>query len=144
MHTFHNDNYAPQYGIVFDKFSLQYQCIIIGVIHFILFCQKSLTLLLKFSRIGIFVTFIYGVFLIYALCDNFINNGIGEYLDDYKLFTKDVGQVSGSFSICFFMHSYICQITANNKKWSNNVKDTSNNNKIFLLKYQKLFLLKIH
>ncbi|EWS72541.1 transmembrane amino acid transporter protein (macronuclear) [Tetrahymena thermophila SB210] len=124
MHKCGTENYGSSKEIVFDKFSIQYQAMILFVPVFLLCSLKELNFIVKLGRIGVTSIFAYGIFLLYCFIENISDGNVSEYWDEQmSLFSKNIVGVAGPFSFAFFVHTIVSQITATNINFKENPRN---------------------
>lgn len=56
--------------LTFDQYSMQWQCLVLSIPVFAMFCKKDIKIFIKLGRIGIVALISYGMFLIYLFGNN--------------------------------------------------------------------------
>ncbi|CAK74835.1 unnamed protein product (macronuclear) [Paramecium tetraurelia] len=115
-------NYAmPSDGITFDKFSIQWQAIIIFLPLASMLLLKDITKIIKFAHYGVVAIICYCIFIIYIFSANMIN--INEFKGDITWFTWNFIQPAGQFAFGFMVHNSVGQLIKNNANKANNSRD---------------------
>ena len=116
----------------FDKFSLFYCALIVGLLVFPLTILKEMDFLVKFNSYGIYFVSSLLIFVIYngirtIVKDNFHfeykENVEGSKDRNLFLFGENIGILAGTLSLGLFCHSVILNLLKSNKIQENNQRD---------------------
>lgn len=76
------------------------------------------------AKYGVIAIIAYFLFIFYIFFQNVSKAGFQEKWEtQMKYFTTDFGDIAGTFSLAFFLHNCVCQITASNQNPDKNERD---------------------
>lgn len=116
----------------FDKFSLFYCALIVGLLVFPLTILKEMDFLVKFNSYGIYFVSSLLIFVIYNGIRTISNDNFHfEYKENVEgskdrnlfLFGENIGILAGTLSLGLFCHSVILNLLKSNKIQENNQRD---------------------
>ncbi len=82
--------------------------------------MRELSPLIRLAKYGVIAIMVYGLFIIYIFFKNVTSSGFSDRWGQMHMFTSDFSGVAGNFSLAFFLHNCVCQVTSNNLKQENN------------------------
>ena len=128
-----SENVAGLKEITFKKFSMQYMGFILFVLCGYLYSLKDIKKILVINDKGIYMIFLYCIFVIYlgisALVNEeitFVTTGeIGKANEGLELilFNTDLTELVGVFSVAYMVHNAVCGMMKSNKNSENNTRD---------------------
>lgn len=119
------ENTSDIHIISFDKFSIQYACLISGFLSYIIISIKDISYIVKLGHYGAFSIYCYAIFIFCYGFKNIINNEEFK-MNDIKWmpdeFTK-VFSLPGTFAFSYCLHNAVLPIMKHNKIQENNIRD---------------------
>ncbi|CAK62184.1 unnamed protein product (macronuclear) [Paramecium tetraurelia] len=108
---------------VFNKFSIQWQALIVFLPLSTLLLIKDITTIVKIAHYGVIALFAYGIFIIYIFIVNLASEDISQKFEQITLWSWEFSQPAGQFALAFMIHNAIGQLIKNNEKRDNNSRD---------------------
>ena len=107
----------PITDMVFDSWSVQYQCLSLAVPVLLLLQQRDLALLIRLGQFGAVAVLAYVAFIVYLFARAIAQAETRERLaSGQDLFSADLSSVAGTFALSFLVHNTVCQILAQSGK----------------------------
>lgn len=106
-YTDYADPNSPK--LIWNQYSMQWQCLILALPVFGMFCKKDIRIFIKLGKIGIIALISYGLFLVYLFGDNLFSGMLKKQVDDghVRLFSSDFSLIVGNLALAFFCHNYM-------------------------------------
>ena len=104
------ENYAEKSENRYDIYSFQINAWIFLIPCYLSCFIKKINFIATLSKIGIYVLCLYVIFLVYILLDNYLYGELYKNLNKISYFTSNITEVSGAFSMAFFIHPSICSL----------------------------------
>ena len=104
----------------YDIYSFQINAWLLMIPCYLSCFLKKIAFIANLAQIGIYVLCAYILFLFYVFFDNLA--GFWENCEKINYFTMNVTEVSGAFSLAFFIHAAICPLVKNIAKKEESTK----------------------
>ncbi|KRX11065.1 hypothetical protein PPERSA_05174 [Pseudocohnilembus persalinus] len=122
--SFYVDPAIAEKTFTFNQFSEQYVILItffaiLAMIQFI----KDLSILVKIANVGVLAIYSYIIFIFYVFIDNIVSGGISDGEQGVLLFGTNIGNLAGTASLAFTIHTSFGNMIKCNKNQKNNVRD---------------------
>lgn len=121
------DKTAEIQTINFDTFSIQYACLIAGVLSYIIISIKDVSKIVKLGQYGAISIYLYSFFIVFCGFRNMINNE-NFHIGHIKWMPDEISQVfslPGTFAFAYCLHNAVIPIMKQNKCQENNIRDIS-------------------
>ncbi|KAM3140772.1 hypothetical protein pb186bvf_007177 [Paramecium bursaria] len=119
------ENFDKTNFMTYDKYSKQWQAIILFLPLSLLLLFKDIEKIIKIAHYGVFAIILYCFYIVFIFFQTLFDGKFSENAESITWFTTDISEAAGLFALAFMVHNAIGQLIKNNQKKEDNVKVTA-------------------